>query len=145
MTRINSAIHPRCLTDQHLKAELRELPRIFTAVRKRIDQGKDFNDVPSHFTLGTGHVKFFYDKCAFLTERHIFLRAEFATRYGHMYEFDPSGYIVAEHLCNDYTPTQEERRLLIERISTRLTESNQIPLYYGRRITKDEAINLLIG
>ena len=54
MTRINSAIDPKNLTDQHLIAELRELPRIFTAVNKRIEKGKLFDDIPEKFTLGTG-------------------------------------------------------------------------------------------
>ena len=73
MTRINSAIDPKNLTDQHLIAELRELPRIFTAVNKRIEQGKYFNDIPKEFALGSGHVKFFYDKLKFLNLRHTIL------------------------------------------------------------------------
>ena len=55
MTRIDSAIPAKNLTAQHLIAELRELPRIFTAVNKRINQGKGFDDIPEKFTLGTGH------------------------------------------------------------------------------------------
>lgn len=56
MTRINSSVKPKNLTDSMLNAELRELPRIFTAVQKRVSENKPFNDIPSRFTLGTGHV-----------------------------------------------------------------------------------------
>jgi len=90
MTRINLAIQPKQLTDQHLLAELRELPRIFTAVKNRIASGKSFNDIPKNFTLGTGHVKFFYDKCGFLDKRHHSLRLEYFDRFKKHYDFEYS-------------------------------------------------------
>lgn len=144
MTRINSAIPPQNLTDQHLLAELRELPRIFTAVSKRIEQGKGFDDIPNKFTLGTGHCKFFYDKCEFLIDRHIKLRYEYQTRFIKQYDFDPNRYRV--YFKEDkqfYKSTQEERELLIDRISTRITESKQVPRYCGQSITKERAIEIL--
>lgn len=143
MTRINLGISPKNLTDQHLMAELRELPRIFTAVKKRIEDGKKFDDIPKEFTLGTGHMKFFYDKCGYLADRHVSLRIEFMERYKHQYDFDPNKSAVPNSVFNDYNPTEKDRQLLIERISTRLQESNQVPLYYGKKITKEEAINIL--
>jgi len=69
MTRINLGIHPEELCDQHLLAEYRELPRIVSAVQKRIDNGKDFDDIPEQFTLGRGHVKYFYNKGSYLVAR----------------------------------------------------------------------------
>lgn len=144
MTRINSAISPKSLTDQHLLAELRELPRIFTAVLNRVRSNKSFNDIPSKFTLGNGHVKFFYDKCKFLDERHKSLRQEYFERYNKDYNFD---YLrisdIPDNLFRDYNPTPEEKKLLIERISTRILNSNQIPRYYGKAIEKEIAVNLL--
>ena len=38
---------------------------------------------------------------------------------------------------------KNEYELLVDRISTRITESKQTPHYYGRKITKEEAINIL--
>lgn len=143
MTRINVGINPKNLTDQHLKAELRELPRIFTAVAKRIKEKKNFNDIPSKFTLGTGHVKFFYDNCGYLADRHVSLRREFMERYNHQYDFDPNRVSVPDLVFNDYNPTEEDKNLLIERISKRITESKQTPYYYGKKITKDFAIKIL--
>ena len=141
MTRINSAIKPHQLTDSHLLSEIRESTRIFTAVMKRIEQGKTFDDIPEKFTLGTGHVKFFYDKCGFLVDRHIQLRFEYHNRFGKQLIFNPVS--IPDHLFNEYTPTSEERSLLIDRISTRIRESKQKPRYYGKEISKDEAVELL--
>lgn len=147
MTRINSAIDPRNLTDQHLIAELRELPRIFTAVNKRIEKGKLFDDIPEKFTLGTGHTKFFYDKLSFLHLRHIKLRLEYLRRFDKEWSLKPSSEWFKKwedlYLYKNYTSTQEEKQLLIDRISTRITESNQIPRYYGEKITKEQAIKML--
>lgn len=144
MTRINSAIQPKNLTDQHLLAELRELPRIFTAVSKRIADGKDFNDIPKVFTLGGGHVKFFYDKCGFLLIRHLKLRIEYFKRFNKNYYFDRDRVeTIQTKLLGNYIPTNEEKQLLIERISTRILESKQIPRYYGEIISKEQAIKNL--
>ena len=144
MTRINSAISPKSLTDQHLLAELRELPRIFTAVLNRVNTNKKFNDIPSKFTLGSGHVKFFYNKCKFLDERHKSLRQEYFERYNKEYNFDYlriSG--IPDYLYGDHIPTPEEKNLLVDRISTRISNSNQIPRYYGKIVEKNFAISLL--
>lgn len=49
MTRIN-LVDPADLSDQHLRAELRELPRVFSS---KID----ISDAPERYCLGKGHVK----------------------------------------------------------------------------------------
>ena len=139
MTRINSAISPRNLTDQHLLAELRELPRIFTAVFKRLEKGKGFEDIPAEFTLGSGHCKFFYNKLIFLSNRHNLLRKEYYERFS-------KGYSIYQGILidsGDYAPTEKEKQLLIERITTRILESYQTPRYYGKSITKQRAIEIL--
>lgn len=57
MTRIN-LVHPSRLCDQHLLAELRELPRIPNGVLSgRLK--RHYDDAPEHYVLGYGHVKFF--------------------------------------------------------------------------------------
>lgn len=147
MTRINSAIHHKNLTDQHLIAELRELPRIFTAVNNRLYKDSSFDDIPEIFCLGTGHTKFFYDKLRFLSDRHCFLSFEYYCRFKKNWQFKPDQSMlhrwVFKDLFNDYNPTEQEKQLLIERISTRINESNQIPRYYGEKITKEQAIQIL--
>lgn len=135
MTRINSAIKPSILTDQHLIAELRELPRIFTLVQKRKQSGISIDDVPKYFTLGTGHVKFFYDKLSFLQKRHKDLRDEYNLRYSKEWQ-----YIIDGEYTGEYTPTEKERELLINRISERLLNSKQQPRFVSKSITQKEVI-----
>jgi len=81
MTRIN-LVEPHQLTDKHLMAEYRELPRIFTAVLKLQEQGKTPADVdiPDQYVLGQGHMKFFYDKTFWLEKRYEQLYSELRQR-----------------------------------------------------------------
>lgn len=143
MTRINCSIPPKNLTDQHLIAELKELPRIFTAVNKRIEKGISFNDIPSEFTLGTGHCKFFYNKLKFLHIRFITLTTEYKIRFEKDWQFGIDLKDV-NHLYNDYIPTTESWDKLTDRIITRITESSQIPRYYRKDIEKSDAVRILL-
>lgn len=72
MTRIN-IIEPDQLTKEHLLAEYRELPRIFTHILKAVEAGKNLSDfsLPAKYTIGKGHVTFFYDKSDWLLSRWI--------------------------------------------------------------------------
>ena len=80
MTRINSSIKVRLLTDEHLLAEHREIKRLPTFYKKRINSGKSLLNLPKEFTLGTGHVLFFIDKGAFTLKRYLEIHNECLTR-----------------------------------------------------------------
>ena len=67
MTRINVGIRASVLTDKHLMAEHREIKRIPNCIAK---VRFNMKGQPDLFTLGTGHVKFFYDKCGYLLKRY---------------------------------------------------------------------------
>jgi len=71
MTRIN-VVPPSELCRQHLVAEYRELPRIFTLARNALDRGEKPDDKrnPVSYTLGTGHCRFFYSRLGWLHDRH---------------------------------------------------------------------------
>lgn len=75
MTRIN-CIPPHELTRAHLVAEYRELPRVFNLAR----HPKPGEVFPSSYTLGSGHVKFFYTRLGYLAERHTQLVLEMKRR-----------------------------------------------------------------
>jgi len=60
MTRIN-CIEVEDLADQHLLAEYREITRVAKLARPLDDYGQ--------YCMGRGHVKFFYDKGAWLALR----------------------------------------------------------------------------
>lgn len=83
MTRIN-ILHPSYLIDQHLLAEWRELPRVVNTVRARLEAGETFEEIclllPETYRMGTGHVRFFYNKIAWLCTRHRLLTAELLDR-----------------------------------------------------------------
>ena len=66
MTRIN-LLPVKELSDQHLMAEYRELPRIVNAVICGRLSGAG---APKNYVLGTGHVKFFANKIDFLYTRY---------------------------------------------------------------------------
>lgn len=125
MTRINVAIKPIELTDKHLMAEHREIKRIPNCIAR----GKyNMKGQPSEFTLGTGHVKFFYDKLGYLKNRYESLYAECIRRGFNVTYYGDAWNDVPDHLMGDYTPTQRDRELLLERIAERLSNSKNIPL-----------------
>ncbi len=79
MTRVNVSVSPSELPDKLLLSEHREITRIPNAVksgRARLDRGK----IPERFTLGEGHVRFFYDKLKYLRHRYTTLLAECKAR-----------------------------------------------------------------
>jgi deoxyribonuclease (pyrimidine dimer) len=122
MTRINCGIPPVELTKPHLIAEHREIKRIPNCIRK----GRfNLNGQPKEFTLGDGHVKFFYTRLAYLKDRYEELYAECIRRnvnveyYGNAWDDLPS------ELMGDYTPTDRDRAIIRERIADRLANSKK--------------------
>lgn len=83
MTRIN-LVDPSHLTDKHLVAEYRELPRIFTSVKKLVQSGKWSEFISSEhsdsYLLGKGHMKFFYTRLPWLKLRYMDLNIEMKKR-----------------------------------------------------------------
>jgi len=116
VTRIN-CIPVRELTDKHLLAEYRELPRI-SALAKR-------TEASPVYLLGTGHVKFFYDKGEYLRRRFEeaivpeMQRRGFKTNHTR-YRAHPEG------LNRDWEPTEEAMRINRERIALRLKNRERI-------------------
>ena len=117
MTRINIGIPPKQLTNKHLLAEHREIKRIPNAITK----GKyNLKSIPSKFTLGTGHVSYFYDKLGYLKERYISLYNECIARGFNVQNYEASWNGVPMSLMNDYTPTEKDIQIITERIADRL-------------------------
>lgn len=120
MTRINVGVPPKNLTRQHLIAEHREIKRIPNVVAK----GK-FSMIgqPKEFTLGTGHVKFFYDKLGYLKNRYEEIYAECKHRNYDVSYYGDAWNDVPKNMMGDYTPTEKDVQIIIERINQRLNES----------------------
>jgi len=84
MTRINVGIPPRYLPGPQLIAEHREIKRVPNAVRRH---NPDLSNLPPEFKLGTGHVRFFYNKLGYLFQRYSSLYVECVRRGYHVTSF----------------------------------------------------------
>lgn len=68
MTRIN-CVPVSELSDRHLVAEYRELPRVYALSAAALGRGETPNDHPDEYFLGKGHVKFFYSRLGYIRKR----------------------------------------------------------------------------
>lgn len=121
MTRINIGIPPAELTTKHLLAEHREIVRIPNCVAK----GKfNLKDQPNIFTLGKGHVKFFYTRLGYLKRRYeeiynnCIKRGYKVSYYGNAWDNVPLSFM------NDYIPTENDIAIIKKRINEKLTNKN---------------------
>ena len=116
MTRIN-LVDPSELCDQHLLAEHRELTRIPNAVAR----GR-FSLVgqPADYKLGEGHVRFFFDKLAFLQRRYVALHEECLARGFRVQNIWPQEQPDDPALGGDSPPTELALALTRERITARM-------------------------
>lgn len=139
MTRINASIRPIQLTDQHLLAEIRELPRILNTIKSGKAKVENKTDM---FKLGTNHTTFFYGRLKYLVERHKDLVNEATLRRFNVMDYSESYKDLPKHLYNDWKPSNGVKKLLVERITERLTEMKNIK-YNREPITVEEAIKKL--
>lgn len=126
MTRIN-VVPVTELTDKHLLAEYRELPRIFGASKKWFERGGRVRDLPQHYRLGRGHVRFFYNKLLYCYSRQRRLYDE-CKRRGFNVNYEPSKDLfewAPGYLQSNYLPTRAALRINRERIAQRLEEAEQ--------------------
>jgi deoxyribonuclease (pyrimidine dimer) len=129
VTRIN-IVPPSELDTRHLLAEYRELPRVFRlSIRAYARHGAAaYERVPKSYTMGRGHVLFFYDKLLFCAMRHRLLVDELKSRgFINLNLPDMMGTYVwsaPPTAWNDYKPTAEALEINRERIAERLAEMN---------------------
>lgn len=117
MTRISVGVRAIELCDAHLIKERIELLRIPNAIKS----GKAVvKDIPRSFTLGVGHVKFFYDKLGYLRERYDELTLECIERDFNITDFSDSFLDLPSNLCNNYEERDIDRKIVVERVNERL-------------------------
>lgn len=126
MTRIN-VIHPKRLTDQHLLAEYRELPRVFSLARV------DYNPVP-RYTMGTGHVRFFYSRTGYLAARQSAIIAECLSRGFDIAHREPPTPVPG--LSGDWVPSSKDICVNLDRLRSKLIEKPEFYRYYGKIVTE---------
>jgi len=119
MTRINVGIPPAELVNQHLLAEHREIKRIPNCVAK----GKyNMDGMPERFKLGTGHVKFFYNKLLYLKKRYVRIYEECIKRGFNVQNYIEAWNDIPKELMNDYKVRANDIRIIRERINERLSK-----------------------
>lgn len=129
MTRIN-LLDPALLTDQHLIAEYRELPRVFTLALKAF--GKPVK-IPANYVLGTSHVKFFYNKLKFLEIRQQQIVQECKKR-GFNISFEKIDFIFPKEWYNDYTPSEDDISLSKSRLDEKIAQKPDWYKFYGKKL-----------
>jgi deoxyribonuclease (pyrimidine dimer) len=135
MTRVNT-VSPAVLTNEHLIVELRELSRIPNAIA----EGRAIvRDIPLRYSMGEGHVKFFYDKLLFIKYRHDLLRAEYLKRTGKEYSFKLTLKDCPLHLCNNWTPDKADKLVNYERLKEKLFTRKRAYHYNGLTIDNDKS------
>lgn len=113
MTRINVGVNPSELPDKLLLAEHREITRIPNAVKS----GRAIiKNIPSEFTLGKGHVKFFYNKLLYLKIRYISLYQECVFRGFNVTNKYEAFEDLPVSCLNGYAETVKDRKLIVNRI-----------------------------
>jgi len=111
MTRINVGIPPHKLSRQHLLAEHREIKRI----PNMIASGRaNLDGIPEKFSLGKGHVKFFYNKLQYLKWRYIRLYDECCMRGYKVEDYRGAWDGVPHELMNDWLDVHTDDVQLIK-------------------------------
>ncbi len=130
--RCNIGINPKYLTDQHLVAEYRELPMVFGSLRLNNFQIK--SEIPSVFTLGTGHMNFFKNKFKYLKRRWDSLVEEMKNRGFQTNMKFPDFEFLEEKFKQDWVPNEMDFKIIHDRILQKL---NMKPDWYrinGKKI-----------
>ncbi len=130
MTRIN-LVDPTELSDQHLVAEYREIFMVGSALQRSIKSPKWIHtkaNIPTTFTLNSGHVRFFYNKGKYLYKRYLKLVSEMKERGMNP---DPKRFFKRkqwpDELYNDWEPDDKALALIRARIHEKI---NQKPNWY---------------
>ena len=138
MTRIN-LVPPEELSDQHLVAEYREIFMIGSSLQRSLrspNWEKTKKSIPKQFTLNKGHVKFFYDKGKYLSERYDELIKEMKRR---QMSPDPLRIFKKEQwpdeLFNSWKPNDYDLKVIRKRITTKINLKPDWYKWNGKKIT----------
>lgn len=147
MTRVNANLHPKSLLDQHLFAEYREIPMVFSSLRRSMN-AKSMNallrSIPSEFCLAGGHVTHFYDKLKFLERRRNRLLDELKIRgYNINHVPTPDLKEFPNELANDWDMNAKAEITIRARILERYDMQPDWYRYYGKPIERMAFIELM--
>ena len=78
--------------------------------------------IPERFKLGTGHVKFFYNKLLYLKKRYVRIYEECIKRGFNVQNYIEAWNNVPKELMNDYQVTMNDIKIIKERINEKLNK-----------------------
>ena len=139
MVRVN-LIDPACLADQHLIAEYNEILMLLGYVKKHpaVRPG----EIPSRYTLGKGHIKFFKDKLLYLKRRHGLLKGEMRRR-----GFVPTKNVrisdFPRPLANDWSPGKRDFDLIKVRLVDKIRKKPGFYRYNRSVLGEEELVRLV--
>lgn len=142
MTRINTNDHDT-MSDQLQVNAMGEEPRVLDKVIYRIDNDMEFNDIPESFRLGPGHVKFFFDKVGYIVRRYLERRMDYYNRKGKEYSLEHLDMVWERYLyihskrpdlCNDWSPTSNDKIMSKRRILDRSKTYTTKHTYHGKPV-----------
>lgn len=117
MTRINVGYDVKKLNTKMLIAEHREIKRVPNMIKSGRAKIKN---IPKKFTLGTGHVKFFYNKLFYLHKRYNLIYSECIRRGFKVQNYSNAWNGIPRCLMGDYNPTKVDKQLIVDRINSKL-------------------------
>lgn len=137
MVRVN-LINPEKLADQHLIAEYAEI----LILRQYILNYPSTENLPEHFTLNKGHMRFFKDKVRYLKERHDRIRKEMIKRkFQPKIIFNLKGF--KKMNLQNWKPCLKDKNIIKKRIKTKLRKKPKFYRYYGQNKKLNFFINLI--
>lgn len=161
MTRINANINPMWLADEHLIAEHREIARLPKLAAKALnDSNFGSKNIPSKFTLGTGHVVFFYFKYHFTRDRYNLLYNECKRRNINVEYYESAWndvwckalkdtgrwFTACAHSNSSYIPTIEDDIIVLARIIHNVTKSKKSTYHMNHvKMSKEDYLKHLVN
>lgn len=121
MTRIN-VVPVSELSRQHLQGEYKEITRVFTLARNAYARRARIN-APTAYTMGKGHVLFFYRRIEYIARRYKELVGEMRARGYHPNPVPMDELLqgIPSSWMHDYTPNAEAVAINKQRIEERMS------------------------
>lgn len=139
MVRIN-IINPKFLADQHLIAEYNEILMLLGYVKKNPEL--NIKKIPEKYKLGPGHMLFFKNKLKYLNKRFIIIKKEMTNR-GFSNNINLNLNIFNKNLINDWEATNEDKKIIKERIIYKINLKPEYYRYYKEKKPKEFFINII--
>jgi deoxyribonuclease (pyrimidine dimer) len=139
MVRIN-IIHPKYLADQHLIAEYNETLMLLGYVKKNPEL--NIKKIPEKYKLGPGHILFFKNKLKYLDKRFLIIKKEMSKR-GFSSKRDIDLSLFNENLINDWQATEEDKKIIKERLAYKINLKPDYYRYYKEKKPKEFFIGMI--